>query len=182
MHLTDIHPNTRLLLEAWQNMQAAPGAPTPDCPSLGGHPSLVSGLLLLELMDDRAWLIRMAGPDVCRRVGRPLANRNFTDLWSGPDRMMVTAFLDAVRLDGDTGMIRAKGETLTGRCVELEITLIGLRTGNQASPRARILGLYQPRQLPDEWIEEPVFRHRISVLIPPDTRAPSRRPRLVVSR
>lgn len=179
---TNIHPNTRLLLDAWQCMQSKDCAEGCEHLPAPGHPALINGLMMLELMDDRAWLIRMAGQDVCKRVGRPLANRNFTDLWTGPDRVMITAFLDAVRLGGSSGMIRARGETLSGLSVQIEITLIALNTIGSTAPRARILGLYQPLHEADDTQDQPIFRHRVSMLIPPDNSLPGPQLRLVASR
>ncbi len=176
-----IHPNTRVLLDAWRRMQSDPDMAVGGGPSAAEHEALIDRLLVLELMDDRAWLIRTAGEAVNTLVGRRLANQNFADLWTGPDRTMVCAFLDAVRLDGGPGVIRGRGETLAGERVELEVTLMPLSAGTFKSPRARMLGLYQTLGGEAALGGQPVFRHRVCMLAPPDTRRTGPKLRLVAS-
>lgn len=176
-----IHPNTRVLLDAWRRMQSDTGLAAGAGPSAAEHETLIERLLVLELMDDRVWLIRSAGEAVNALVGRQLANQSFADLWTGPDRTMVSAFLDAVRLDGGPGVIRGRGETLAGERVELEVTLMPLSAGTFNSPRARMLGLYQTLGNETGLSGQPVFRHRICMLAPPDTRRAGPKLRLVAS-
>lgn len=176
-----IHPNTRVLLDAWRRMQSNPDMPFLDGPSAADHQSVIERIFVLELMDDRTWLIRTSGQAVDALVGRHLANQNFSHLWTGPDRTMVNAFLESVRLDGGPGVIRARGETLTGERVELEVSLMPLSAGSFKSPRARMLGLYQTLGSEAALNGQPVFRHRICMLAPPDTRAVGPKLKLVAS-
>lgn len=176
-----IHPNTRVLLDAWRRMQSEPDAHVFDGPRAAEHEALIDRLIVLELMDDRAWLIRSSGEAVNALVGRSLANQNFTNLWTGPDRVMVSAFLDAVRIDGGPGVIRGRGETLSGQRVELEVTVMPLNAGTSKSPRTRMLGLYQALGSEAALGGQPVFRHRVSMLVPPDTRQAGPKLKLVAS-
>lgn len=172
-----IHPNTRVLLEAWRRMQTEPEGHAVNGPSAAEHEDLIDRIFVLELMDDRAWLVRTAGDAVTSLVGRRLANHNFLDLWSGPDRIMVGACLDAIRVDGGPGVIRGRGETLSGARAELEVTLMPLAAGS----RSRMLGLYQTVSSEGALEGQPVFRHRVSMIVPPDTRRVGPKLRLVAS-
>ncbi|ABI76638.1 conserved hypothetical protein [Hyphomonas neptunium ATCC 15444] len=174
-----IHPNTRVLLDAWRRMQDEPDGHAVNGPSVAEHADLIDRIFVLELMDDRAWLVRTAGDAVTSLVGRRLSNQNFLDLWTGPDRVMVSACLEAVRLDGGPGVIRGRGETISGARAELEVTLMPLSAG---AARTRMLGLYQTLSSEGVLGGQPVFRHRVSMIVPPDTRQVGPKLRLVASR
>lgn len=177
-----IHPNTRVLLDAWRRMQSEPEAHANDGPRLVEHEDLIDRIFVLELMDDRTWLVRTAGEAVTTLVGRRLSNQNFLELWTGPDRIMVSACLDAIRLDGGPGVIRGRGETISGARAELEVTLMPLSAGIAGSTRNRMLGLYQTLGSEGALGGQPVFRHRVSMIVPPDTRRIGPKLRLVASR
>lgn len=174
-----IHPNTRVLLDAWRRMQDEPDGHAVNGPNVAEHADLIDRIFVLELMDDRAWLVRTAGDAVTSLVGRRLSNQNFLDLWTGPDRVMVSACLEAVRLDGGPGVIRGRGETISGARAELEVTLMPLSAG---AARTRMLGLYQTLGSDGALNGQPVFRHRVSMIVPPDTRQIGPKLRLVASR
>lgn len=176
-----IHPNTRVLLEAWRRMQTEPDGHTAGGPCVTEHEDLIERIFVLELMDDRSWLVRTAGEAVTALVGRRLANQNFLDLWSGPDRIMVGACLDAIRIDGGPGVIRGRGETLQGARADLEVTLMPLSAGAGSTARTRMLGLYQTVSSEGALNGQPVFRHRVSMIAPPDTRRVGPKLRLVAS-
>lgn len=177
-----IHPNTRVLLDAWRRMQAEPDGHAVNGPSVAEHADLIDRIFVLELMDDRAWLVRTAGAAVTSLVGRHLSNQNFLDLWTGPDRIMVGACLEAIRLDGGPGVIRGRGETLSGARAELEVTMMPLSAGTGGATRSRMLGLYQTLGSEGALGGQPVFRHRVSMIVPPDTRQVGPKLRLVASR
>ena len=177
-----IHPNTRVLLDAWRRMQAEPDGHAVNGPTVAEHADLIDRIFVLELMDDRAWLVRTAGNAVTSLVGRHLSNQNFLDLWTGPDRIMVGACLEAIRLDGGPGVIRGRGETLSGARAELEVTMMPLSAGTGGATRSRMLGLYQTLGSEGALGGQPVFRHRVSMIAPPDTRQVGPKLRLVASR
>lgn len=176
-----IHPNTRVLLDAWRRMQSEPDVHAAAGPNVAEHEDLIDRIFVLELMDDRIWLVRTAGEAVTSLVGRRLSNHNFLDLWTGPDRVMVDACLEAIRLDGGPGVIRGRGETLSGARAELEVTLMPLSAGTAGAMRNRMLGLYQTLSSEGALNGQPVFRHRVSMIVPPDTRRIGPKLRLVAS-
>lgn len=177
-----IHPNTRVLLEAWRRMQSEPDDHALHGPCVTEHEDLIERLFVLELMEDCSWLVRTAGEAVNALVGRRIANHDFLDLWSGPDRIMVGACLEAIRLDGGPGVIRGRGETISGARADLEVTLMPLAAGSAGTLRTRMLGLYQTVGSEGALGGQPVFRHRVSMIVPPDTRQVSPKLRLVASR
>lgn len=176
-----IHPNTRVLLDAWRRMQANPQTHALEGPDVRDHTTLVDRIFVVEHREDLSWLVRTSGPALNALVGRNLVNRNWLDLWTGPDRAMMTAFLEAIRFDGAPGVVRGRGETLNGECAELEITLMPLSPEAGRSPRQRMLGLYQTIGGEPALAGKPIFRHRISMLVPPDTRKLGVQLRLVAS-
>ena len=165
-----IHPNTRILLDAWRRMQADPHAHGMSGPDVSDHAGLVDRIFMIELREDHSWLVRTSGETLNTLVGRNLVNRNYLDLWTGPDRAMMAEFLEAIRFDGAPGVVRGRGETLNGERVELEISLMPLSLETGRSPRQRMLGLYQTLEHEPAAATKQVFRHRISMLVPPDTR------------
>ncbi|MFN7168788.1 MAG: PAS domain-containing protein [Pannonibacter sp.] len=165
-----IHPNTRTLLDAWRRMQADPKSHALTGPGASDHENLIDRIFVIEQREDQAWLVRTSGTALNALVGRNLAHSNYLDLWTGPDRAMMAAFLEAIRFDGAPGVVRGRGETLNGERVDLEITLMPLSAATGRSARLRFLGLYQTLG-PEYGLQgKPVFRHRISMLVPPDTR------------
>jgi hypothetical protein len=176
-----IHPNTRTLLDAWRRMHADPKSHALSGPDAGDHENLIDRIFVIEQRQDQSWLVRTAGTALNALVGRNLANNNYLDLWTGPDRAMMAAFLEAIRFDGAPGVVRGRGETLNGERVDLEITLMPLSAETGRSPRLRMLGLYQTLGNDQMMPGKPVFRHRISMLVPPDTRRAGAPLRLVAS-
>ncbi len=177
-----IHPNTRILLDAWRRMQADPQAHGMSGPDVSDHAGLVDRIFVIELREDHSWLVRTSGGILNALVGRNLVNHNYLDLWTGPDRAMMGAFLEAIRFDGAPGVVRGRGETLNGERVELEISLMPLSQETGRSPRQRMLGLYQTLEHEPVVTTKQVFRHRISMLVPPDTRRCGAQLRLVANR
>ena len=177
-----IHPNTRVLLDAWRRMQANPESHGLTGPDANEHASLIDRIFVVEQREDLSWLVRTSGTTLNALVGRNLVNHNYLDLWTGPDRAMMAAFLEAIRFDGAPGVIRGRGETLNGERVELEISLMPLSAEAGRSRRQRMLGLYQTLGGEDMLAGKPVFRHRVSMLVPPDTRRLGAQLRLVANR
>ena len=176
-----IHPNTRILLDAWRRMQADPQSHGLTGPDAMDHENLLDRIFVVEQREDQSWLVRTSGTTLNALIGRNLVNKNYLDLWTGPDRAMMAAFLEAIRFDGAPGVVRGRGETLTGERVELEITLMPLSIESGRSPRLRMLGLYQTLGGEPMLLGQPVFRHRIWMLVPPDTRKLGPQLRLVAN-
>ncbi|HPF24057.1 MAG TPA: PAS domain-containing protein [Hyphomonas sp.] len=181
MNDRSIHPNTKILLDAWRRMNAHTDPVGSESPRVTDHPGLIDRLFVLEHKRDGAWLFRNAGGSVSSLMGRQLVDHDFLNLWTGPDRPMMSAFLEAVQLDGAPGVIRGRGETLTGQRVELELTLMPLAKQSERPDTSRLLGLYQTLGGEPMLKGRPVWRHRISMLVPPDTRVPGPQLKLVAS-
>lgn len=181
MNDRSIHPNTKVLLDAWRRLNAHAAHIQGEAPRVNDHPGLVERLFVIENKRDGAWLFRTAGGSLTSLLGRQLINHDFLSLWTGPDRPMMSAFLEAVQLDGAPGVARGRGETLTGQRVEIELTLMPLAKQTERADRHRLLGLYQTLGGEPLLKGRPVWRHRISMLVPPDTRMPGPQLKLVAS-
>ena len=176
-----IHPNTRILIDAWRRMSRGPESNAIDDPRVAEHPDLITQLFVVQHSNDNGWRFRTAGQGLSDLLGRDLTNHDFLELWSGPDRFMMTHFMDAIRYDGAPGIVRGRGETLAGQRVEVEITLMPLvRPGGQTDT-PRLLGLYQTLGGEPMLKGRPIWRHRISMLVPPDTRTEGPQLRLVAT-
>ncbi len=163
-----IHPNTRVILDAWQRMQADPPGHSVGGPRAQAHAHLLNRLFLIEQAELGSWRVCSAGAALAAIFGKELVNTDFLALWTGPDRVMLGAFLDAVRYEGAPGLIRGRGETLTGQRVEIELALLPLSAETARGPWPRMLGLYQALGGEAALCGQPVFRHRLLMLMPPD--------------
>jgi len=163
------HPNTKTILSAWQRMTSASQSEEKG-PRTSDHPDLIDRLFVLESSDDGAWLFRNAGKRISSLLGRELAEQNFLDFWKGHDREMLEGFLFSVQETHLPGILEARGETLTGQRVDIEMTLAPLASPRGSEPHQRLLGLYQTLSADDILHGRPVWRHRLTAIYPPDIR------------
>ncbi len=163
-----LHPNTRALIDAWQRLETSRDVRHVSGPRADESAELISHLFIMEFHDDGAWPIQSAGSALADLLGRCPVNQDFRALWSGPDQKMAEGLLSAVRIEGQPGLIHARAETLKGRRVEVEIGLAPFTRLASRSRRQRVLGLYQVLAGEVSLGGEPVFRHRIISLTPPD--------------
>lgn len=170
------HPNTRIMLEAWRRMDTAPGVLV-AADGHGDEPSaLVDNIFVLRDAGANNWMFRTAGASLSRYFGKQLCEESFLDLWLGPDRGMVQSVITSVLADNGPGLIRARGETLIGRQLQVEIALAPL-PANAGSVR-RVLGHYQPLGGEAMMGERPIWRHSVTeVRTPPK---PTRRSHLTL--
>ena len=165
-----IHPNSRVIIDAWRRMRAHPSHNFAGGPKIREHPEIVSNIFVIQSMQDGAWPFRTTGERLERLLGRELRDHDFRDLWTGPDKEMVTALLHAIRVDGSPGFIRARGESLNAQRVDVELTLLPLVLSSRHGVQPRFLGLYQPLGGESLLKGRPVWRHRLSMIAPPDSR------------
>ena len=78
-------------------------------------------------------------------------------------------------------LVRARGETLAGRRVDIEMTLAPLTGLAQSGDRVRLLGLYQPLSGAGLLQGRPVWRHRLTSIFPPDLHVEPARLKLVAN-
>lgn len=172
------HPNTRAILNAWKRL-SSPGKTSGSDPKIEDFPNLLGSLFVLKMAEDGVWLFANVGKDLQSHLGRELLDHDFQSIWRGRDLALVSAHLDAVRFGSAPGIIRARGETLAGQRVELEIALAPLRTKSGNSDR--ILGLYQMLGGEGLLAGRPIWRHGISAIYPPESNRDEPRLRLVAS-
>ena len=169
-----MHPNTRILLDAWRRMAAEPDQ-LDQGPQASEYPSLLDRLFVLRQASDGTWVFSNNGSALERLIGRELGDQDFLGLWSGNDRMIVSALLESTSAIGEPAIIRMAGETLRGnRCdMEMPLTPLNGRSG------MRILGLYQSLGGEAMLQGRTIWRHRITSLRMPERREPEPRIRLV---
>ncbi len=178
MNERGLHQNTRAMLNAWKRMNEAAG-PEHREPKVRDFTAILGNLFVLQRVDGGIWPFRLAGSALGKALGRDLTDHDFMALWRGRDMPMVTAQLDAVRFGTAPGLIRARGELLSGGSVDIEIALAPLET-KSLRPN-RILGLYQIVGDDSRLNGRPIWRHQISAVHPPEIQMSSEHLRLVAS-
>ncbi len=176
MQVSKMHPNTRLLVDAWRRMAANPDN-LAHGPQANEHTSLIDRLFVLSKTTDNAWVFSTAGCAMSRLLGRELEDHDFHSLWSGNDRIMMAALIEATSREGAPSLIRLQGESLRGFRCDIEVTLAPLDSRNGQ----KILGLYQTLGGEPMLRGHTIWRHRIQSLTMPAQRNREPRIRLVAS-
>lgn len=175
-----LHPNSQTLLSAWQRMMTADGD-IHSGPTTHEHPDLLSRLFVIQRAGDEDWVFRTAGQELQACLGRELADHNFLGFWAGHDRQMLSLLLKSVTQERLPGILRGRGESLTGQRIDIELTLAPLADSPHMEGGARVLGLYQTLGGEVMQRRRPVWRHRITAVFPPDTKPDEPRVKLVAS-
>ncbi len=160
------HPNTQAVLDAWRRLSA--GEADLDGPTTDDYPGLVGRLFVLSHVADGDYSFRRVGQALERLFGRQLAEHNFLSIWNGPDRELVSAALGAATIERGPTLIHARGETLTGKQVELEFALAPLPGRNGT----RYLGLCQAMTPETVLAGRPLSRLQAVAVYPPSSSEP----------
>lgn len=170
MNSINMHPNTELLLKAWQKLDE-PSLEGRDLPLTRNHPDLIDALFVLERNHDGFWVFRNAGASLEVLLGRALQEHDFVPLWTGYDKDMMSAFLSSVLQNRLPGIAQATGETLNGQSVQVEMAFMPIgRNMKRLDQSDRLLGLYQVLGSQGALKGRPVWRHRLTALRPPVAR------------
>jgi hypothetical protein len=171
------HPNTQAVLDAWRRLSE--GNVANDGPTTDDYPGLVGSLFVLNHVADRDYSFTRVGHALERLFGRQLVDHNFLSIWSETDRRLINAALTSAIADRGPTLIRARGETLIGKRVDLEISLAPLF--GRPGAANRFLGLCQTMSSEDALGGRPLRRLQTIAIYPP---APSLQPhiRLVSSK
>lgn len=164
------HPNTRVMLEAWRRMDTTPVNLMMGHAGNGEPTSLINNIFVLRESGPEDWRFRTAGDALRRYFGKAVTDENFIDLWMGADRGLTLSALLAALAERSPAILRARGETLTGHQLGVEIALAPLE-GRPGQVR-RILGHYQPLGGEGLMGDRPIWRHIIT-----EVRAPQRQER-----
>ncbi len=173
---TSLHPNTQAMLQAWRRMAA--GAADMAAAS-GDFPEIVSRLFVIEASNANRAPFRLSGERMPALLGRDTSTLDFLTFWTGQDRGMIAGLLETIRLENEPGVIRAYGETIDGRRVELEIALAPLDRPTTRS--GRMLGLYQTLGGEPMIGGRPIQRHRLAAVLLPEPKAAGFHLRLIAS-
>jgi hypothetical protein len=171
------HPNTQAVLDAWRRLSE--GDLVDEGPSTEDYPGVVGRLFVLNHVADRDYSFRRVGYSLERLFGRQLTEHNFLSIWNEPDRQLISAALGSATPERGPALIRARGETLAGRRVDLEFALAPL-PGRNGAP-TRYLGVCQAMSSEEVLGGRPLRRlQAIAVYPPPSEHSPAIR--LVSSR
>lgn len=171
------HPNTQAVLDAWRRL--SDGVDASEGPTTDDYPGVVGRLFVLSHVAERDYSFRRVGHAIEQLFGRQLVEHNFLSIWSESDRRLVNAALTAAVDDRGPTVIRARGETLTGKRVDLEFALAPLF--GKPNANVRFLRLCQT-MTPEEVLGgRPLRRLQALAIFPP---APTFQPavRIVSSR
>lgn len=157
------HPYTQAVLEAWTRIDAGSDAADTG-PMTDDLPGLVGGLFVLNRVTGGDYPFRRVGQGLEKLFGRSLTEHNFLSIWSEPDRALVCAALDAARAGRGPSIVRARGETLHGRMVDLEFALAPLL---QARDPGRFLGMCQCVSPEETLAGRPLRRLQTLAVFPP---------------
>jgi hypothetical protein len=147
------HPNTQAVIDAWRRL--SDGDLADDGPTTDDYPGVVGRLFVLNHVADSDYSFRQ------------LTEHNFLSIWNEPDRQLVSAALSSATPQRGPVLIRARGETLAGKRVELEFALAPL-PGRNGSP-TRYLGVCQA-MTPEELLAgRPLRRLQALAVYPPPT-------------
>lgn len=158
-----VHPNTQAVLDAWRRL--ADGRDPADSTTEHDDPALVASLFVINHVGERDYAFRRAGHALERLFGRQLADHNFLSLWNDGDRGLVAAGLAVALRDRGPIVVRARGETLAGKQMDLEFALAPLI--RSATVLHRFLGLCQT-MAPEEILNgRPLRRLQALAVFPP---------------
>ena len=116
-------------------------------------------------MADRDYSFRRVGYALEQLFGRQLGEHTFLSIWSESDRRLVNAALIAAAVDRGPTLIRARGETLVGKRVDLEFALAPLF--GRAGTATRFLGLCQTMTPEETLAGRPLRRLQALAIYPP---------------
>jgi hypothetical protein len=157
------HPNTQAILDAWRRLSE--GQVNEDGPTTDDYPDLVGRLFVLNHIGDGDYSFSRVGYSLERLFGRILGEHNFLSIWNETDRALVSAALAAASADRGPTVIRARGETLTGRRIDLEFFIAPLFARRGARPR--FLGLCQATSSEECLDGRPLRRLQAVAVFPP---------------
>lgn len=171
-----IHPNTRILLEAWRRMAVNPDELV-EGPRASDYPNLIDRLFVLRRTAEDAWVFTNTGSALNRLLGRELEGHDFLSLWSGNERLMVSALVQSTASASEPSIIRLSGESLRGYRCDLEMPLAPLTSKSGM----RMLGLYQSLGGEAMLHGRTIWKHNLTSIQMPTRRAPEPRIKLVAS-
>ncbi len=158
------HPNTRAIIEAWKRLSQGDTLPA-DGPKAEEYPNLVGRLFILQRDSTSDYSFRVAGVGLETLFGRELAEHNFLTLWSGQDKPLISAAIEAALCARAPSLVQADGASLDGRKLKVEISFAPLDPVD--APRPRVLGLYQALSDETKLSGRPVWRHFTTGVFPP---------------
>jgi len=137
---------TMALFYYWMGLKQTRQAPSRGDIEPRQIKSLLPNLFILERIDTKHIIFRLAGTAFCERYGREFRAHNFLALWRGDDhlriRTLINDLLDQVR----PGLITYRGESIDHLTLDSEILLLPLC--DEMGRVTRLMGAAQPLKAP----------------------------------
>lgn len=106
------------------------------------EPHLIKAILphafILQRIDDRHLIFRLAGTRICELYGREFRDHNFLQMWEDPARRSVRLLVNELMTTGAPGLINYNAETFDKHEISSEIILLPMR--DDAGQTSRLLG------------------------------------------
>lgn len=140
------HPSSRELFAYWNAQRGARDVPDRSDIEPGAIRSVLGDTFILDADRSAGHLFRLAGTRICALFCRELKGEAFAALWSPDARSEVNARIGIVA-EESTGIIAgAAARNSDGAALDLELLLLPLALRDH--PRARIIGMLIPMEVP----------------------------------
>jgi hypothetical protein len=176
LNLSDepFHPDTRALLDYGRAIAAGLSPP-----SIKAADKLADRLFVIDgVADGRANFLTF-GAELITLFKCDLRRSDLLDLFLAPDRAMLRAFLNAVTVANQPGVVCVTAQTRCGVQLGAEILVTPLARGVLSGER--LLGLIQPLGGEGLLGERAIASLRLTSMFPPLAKEPPKRLRLVVN-
>lgn len=156
------HSASRELYEYWNRVRGSERAPHRGAIEPSDIRRILADTFILEVVDRKTHLVRLAGTRICSAYCRELKGSNIFDLWTGDDRSAMSTLGAAVSEDGAAAVVTVNARTLRSQEVPLELTLLPLRHSGPAFDR--VLGSLAALERPYWLGTEPISSQTITSL------------------
>ena len=155
------HQANRAFFAYWNRLRAGQSAPEQRLmdPALIGE--ALPDIFIVDVSDDGAYEIRLAGTRLCAFWGRELRGEDALSLWQGQDREGAEMLLFSVLEDGAVAI--ATQEVTSGRGERLEMEMVDMPLVRHVGGRTvrRIIGAFVPFSCPYWMGADPIARQTI---------------------
>ncbi len=171
MQFAALHPETRLLLNTWRNINRENTEKLDiDYGKSNEAATLVDRLFMASRVGDGVFTFTTIGKELKIWSGRDLKDHEIGSLFYGPDKVLIRSLLEAAIAQPGPALARvAAFGAGHGQRAEIEMVFLPLIEKNGPP---RILGLFQPI-MPNVKISRPVLRFSLTALLPPSPIQPT---------
>lgn len=171
MQFAALHPETRLLLNSWQNLNRENNVISEQREAKSRDAAtLVDRLFMANRLGDGIFTFTTVGKDLKLWTGRDLKDHEIGSIFYGPDKTLIRSLLEAAVSQPGPALARLAAFG-AGHGQRTEIEMVFLPLIDKGGP-VRILGLFQPIA-PKINISRPALRFSLTALLPPSPQQPA---------